>query len=54
MSDFRKHLARELDDLDFKRERNAQKPERREARADIEECIAENATRRGLGTSERN
>lgn len=51
MSDFREHLARELENTDFKREWGAQEPERREARVDIRERIAEEATRREPGTS---
>lgn len=51
MSDFREHLARELENTDFKRECDAQEPERRETRVDIRERIAEETTRREHGTS---
>ena len=51
MSDFREHLAREFENTDFKGEWGAQEPERREARVDIRERNAEEATRREPGTS---
>lgn len=51
MSDFREYLAREFENPDFKREWDAQESERWEARADIGERIAEEATRREPGTS---